>query len=150
MRLVLSFLCLSCLLLALSASQETSPPVSAPAASPLSAFGLLLSGFHLESGNLCHQMPTNHWCQKLSPNLTQCVLLDPENKRFQGMEYIVPREVFLSLPEEEQALWHSNDYEVRTPLCTWRRSCSERPKTPTGSGRNSDDTQTPFPSIYFG
>lgn len=39
-----------------------------------------------------------------------------QNARLIGVEYIVPRSVYLSFPEDEQKLWHSHEYEVSSGM----------------------------------
>jgi hypothetical protein len=46
--------------------------------------------------------------------MRQCIIYDSadNNARLIGIEYIISRRLFESLPEEEKKLWHSHQYEV--------------------------------------
>ena len=39
-----------------------------------------------------------------------------ENARLIGIEYMIPRETYLSLDPEEQKLWHSHEFEVMSGM----------------------------------
>ena len=55
-----------------------------------------------------------HFCTHLNEDFHQCVIYDanrPDAKLI-GIEYIVSRKLFATLPDDEKKLWHSHDYEV--------------------------------------
>ncbi len=81
---------------------------------PIQQIDLFLNGFHFASGDHDLQMEANHYCHELSTDLTQCVLYDgiDEEARMIGIEYVISRQLFDTLPEEEKALWHAHNYEV--------------------------------------
>lgn len=83
---------------------------------PLEMFNQFLDGFHFQNGDLCHQVEARHYCNQYSDDLIQCVIMDRNNTRLMGVEYIVTEDVFKSLPEEEKRLWHSHVYEVSLQL----------------------------------
>ena len=48
----------------------------------------------------------------------QCIIYDSDkpNARLIGIEYIISRRLFNSLPDEEKPMWHSHMYEVSPTL----------------------------------
>lgn len=52
------------------------------------------------------------------PDLRQCLIYDSHeaNARLIGVEYMVPRHVYETFPEEERKLWHSHEFEVRSGM----------------------------------
>lgn len=61
------------------------------------------------------QVEAHHYCSHLSEDVRQCVIYDSDasDARLIGVEYIISRRLFDSLPEEEKKYWHSHTYEVR-------------------------------------
>lgn len=85
-------------------------------ASPIAALNTYLDGFHFMSGDMNQQMEAHHYCSKLNEDLTQCVVYDgngPQAK-LMGVEYVVSRRIYETLPESERKLWHSHVYEVKS------------------------------------
>ena len=60
------------------------------------------------------QVEAHHYCSCTNDEVRQCVIYDSANSnaRLIGIEYIISRRLFESLPEEEKKLWHSHTYEV--------------------------------------
>ena len=60
------------------------------------------------------QVEAHHYCSCTNDEVRQCVIYDSadSNARLIGIEYIISRRLFESLPEEERKLWHSHTYEV--------------------------------------
>jgi Protein of unknown function (DUF1264) len=83
---------------------------------PVSTINIYLDGFHYYSGNLAGQMEAHHYCAKVNEDLTQCVIYDGNgaDARLMGVEYVVSARLFERLPGEEQRLWHSHRYEVKS------------------------------------
>jgi hypothetical protein len=83
---------------------------------PISAINVYMDGFHFYNGNMKGQMEAHHYCSVLNEDLTQCVIFDGNGKdaKIMGVEYIVSRKVFETLPAEEKKLWHSHVYEVKS------------------------------------
>jgi hypothetical protein len=83
---------------------------------PLRTLNAYLDGFHFYSGQPDAQMEAHHYCGYLSEDLIQCVIFDgnEENAKLMGVEYIVSRALFETLPTEEKHLWHSHVHEVRS------------------------------------
>ena len=60
----------------------------------------------------------NHYCSHVSKDLRQCLIYDssgPDAKLI-GVEYMVPRHVYDILDPEEQKLWHSHEFEVKSGM----------------------------------
>lgn len=51
-------------------------------------------------------------------DLRQCLIYDSHeaDARLIGVEYMVPKSVYLSFTEDEQKLWHSHEYEVSSGM----------------------------------
>ncbi|KAL9102698.1 MAG: hypothetical protein Q9163_002189 [Psora crenata] len=51
-------------------------------------------------------------------DLRQCLIYDSSAKdaRLIGVEFMVPKHIYLTFPEEEQKLWHSHEYEVKSGM----------------------------------
>ncbi len=81
---------------------------------PIDAINVYLDGFHFYSGNMKAQMEAHHYCSIVNEDLTQCIIFDGNDKasKLMGVEYIVSRNAFESLPPDERKLWHSHNYEV--------------------------------------
>ena len=59
-------------------------------------------------------MEAHHFCACPNEEVRQCVIYDSDkpNARLIGLEYIISRELFEGLPEEEKVYWHSHKFEV--------------------------------------
>ncbi|XP_052140875.1 oil body-associated protein 2A-like [Oryza glaberrima] len=64
------------------------------------------------------QVETHHFVSRLNQDVLQCAVYDADDKhaRLIGVEYIVSRKIFDSLPAEEQRLWHSHAHEIKAGL----------------------------------
>lgn len=123
------------LLLAACGGSNTGSPVAAPgqdeatktevleagadllqSKAPLRQLDAYLDGFHFYSGNMQGQMEAHHYCGHLNEEVIQCVIFDGNggDAKIMGVEYIVSREQFVKLPEEEKRLWHSHVHEVKS------------------------------------
>ena len=83
---------------------------------PLEALNAYMDGFHFYNGNMAEQMEAHHYCSLLSEDVTQCVVFDgnTKNAKIMGVEYIVSSKLFVDLPPDEKAMWHSHVHEVRS------------------------------------
>ena len=81
---------------------------------PIDAMSTYLNGFHMYADEMGRQVEASHFCTHLRHDLHQCVIFDRNaaDARLIGIEYIIGKERFSSLPEEEKRLWHSHHYEV--------------------------------------
>lgn len=82
---------------------------------PIGAINAYLNGFHFYNGNLQGQMEAHHYCSNVNEELIQCVMFDgnTDKARLMGVEYVLSRRLFESLPAEEKRLWHSHVHEVK-------------------------------------
>ncbi|PSS12769.1 hypothetical protein M430DRAFT_29358 [Amorphotheca resinae ATCC 22711] len=60
----------------------------------------------------------NHFCSHARKDLRQCLIYDSNAKdaRLIGVEYMIPKHVYLTLDPEEQKLWHSHEFEVKSGM----------------------------------
>ena len=81
---------------------------------PIDAMSSYLNGFHFYADDMGRQVEANHFCTHLNEDFHQCVIYDSNrsNAKLIGIEYIVSRKLFQTLPDDEKKLWHSHDYEV--------------------------------------
>ncbi|VFQ70542.1 unnamed protein product [Cuscuta campestris] len=74
--------------------------------------------FALCSRDLGRQIETHHYVSRLNHNFLQCAVYDSDDSRARliGVEYIVSENIYETLPEDEQKLWHSHAYEIKSGL----------------------------------
>ncbi|KAL2341046.1 hypothetical protein Fmac_008986 [Flemingia macrophylla] len=74
--------------------------------------------FAIYSHDMSRQIETHHYCSRIHENFIQCAVYDSEESdaRLLGVEYIVPHDIFETMPPEEQKLWHSHAYEIKSGL----------------------------------
>jgi hypothetical protein len=75
-------------------------------------------GLHFYDGDLSRQLIAHHYCSHLNEDVRQCVIYDSSepDARLIGIEYIISRQVFEKLPEDEKKYWHSHVYEVKSGM----------------------------------
>lgn len=85
---------------------------------PLQAMSTYLNGFHMYADDMGRQVEASHFCIHLQHDLHQCVIFDRNapDARLIGIEYIITRERFDGLPDDEKRLWHSHHYEVKSGI----------------------------------
>jgi hypothetical protein len=85
---------------------------------PLDAMTTYLNGFHMYADEMGRQVEATHFCIHLRHDLHQCVIFDRNapDARLIGIEYIISRERFRGLSEDEKRLWHSHHYEVKSGI----------------------------------
>lgn len=83
---------------------------------PPTAVRAHVCGFHFESGAIQRQASGHTYISNLGEDIMQCVIYDSDKPqaRIIGIEYIISREKFESLPEEEKKFWHSHVHEVKS------------------------------------
>lgn len=83
---------------------------------PLDAISTYLNGFHFYADDMGRQVEAHHFCTHLAADMHQCVIYDSNKPgaRLIGIEYIISKQRFERLPEEEKRLWHSHHYEVKS------------------------------------
>ncbi|KAK7306452.1 hypothetical protein VNO77_44393 [Canavalia gladiata] len=74
--------------------------------------------FAIYSHDMSRQIPTHHFCTRLTNSFYQCAVYDSNRSdaRLLGLEYIVPDHTFETFSPEEQKLWHSHAYEIKSGL----------------------------------
>ncbi|XP_031287427.1 oil body-associated protein 2C-like [Pistacia vera] len=74
--------------------------------------------FALYSHDMSRQIETHHYVTRLNQDFLQCAVYDTDDSsgRLIGVEYIVSDKIFEALPPEEQKLWHSHAYEIKSGL----------------------------------
>lgn len=74
--------------------------------------------FALYSHDMTRQIETHHFCTRLNQDFLQCAVYDTDDSsgHLIGVEYIVSDKIFETLPPEEQKLWHSHAYEIKSGL----------------------------------
>jgi len=84
---------------------------------PVRAINSCMNDFIFESDSK-KQFETHCLCTFLNDDVAQCSLYDTNdsNARLIGIEYTVSDRIFKNLPKEEQSLWTSNAFEVKTGL----------------------------------
>ena len=89
---------------------------SLPATAPIEALDVYVDGFHFYNGDVDMQVEAHHYCAVVDEDVQQCVIFDGNGAKAKlvGVEYIVSRRVFETLPADERKLWHSHVYEVKS------------------------------------
>ncbi|XP_065877316.1 oil body-associated protein 2A-like [Euphorbia lathyris] len=74
--------------------------------------------FAIYSHDMSRQIETHHFITRLNQDFLQCAVYDSDDStgRLIGVEYIVSDKIFETLPPDEQKLWHSHAYEVKSGL----------------------------------
>nr|ODN90123.1 hypothetical protein L203_02046 [Cryptococcus depauperatus CBS 7841] len=74
-----------------------------------------LCGLHIYAHDGGRAVKAHHFCTHLRPDLHQCIIYDSDDKNAKlivGIEYLIPEDKFMQLPEDEKKYWHSHKYEV--------------------------------------
>lgn len=81
---------------------------------PLQPLGTHLAGLHVLKDDVGRQFEAHHYCAQVNDRLMQCAIFDSHSTRAHliGVEYIIPGEIYDSLPQDEQRYWHPHNYEV--------------------------------------
>ncbi|WCJ27282.1 hypothetical protein M5689_009040 [Euphorbia peplus] len=74
--------------------------------------------FAIYSHDMSRQIETHHFMKRLNQDFVQCAVYDSDDASAHliGVEYIVSDKIFETLPPDEQKLWHSHAYEVKSGL----------------------------------
>ncbi|WOL14652.1 hypothetical protein Cni_G23433 [Canna indica] len=85
---------------------------------PVRQFKQHLCSFALYGHDLSRQIETHHYCARINQDFLQCAVYNSDESRAQliGVEYIISDDLFKKLPLDEQKLWHSHAYEVKSGL----------------------------------
>jgi hypothetical protein len=81
---------------------------------PVDRISMYLSGFHPGKHDPQLQMESHHFCDQVNEDFAQCVLYDGNTAgaRLHGVEYIISKRLYGSLPADERAFWHPHNYEI--------------------------------------
>jgi len=82
---------------------------------PLKNICAFANAFHLYADDPTRTVEANHYCAHVTDDIRQCLIYDSHDKshaRLIGVEYMISKELFENLPEEEKKYWHSHHYEV--------------------------------------
>jgi len=79
---------------------------------------LHLVDIHFYSGNLDTQYIAHHYCTEVKQGFQQCLLTDHNDRdaKVIGTEFVISKDLFEALPDEEKPLWHSHFFEVKSGL----------------------------------
>lgn len=82
--------------------------------SPVKGFDIYLVGFHPMKEHPELQMEAHHYCHQMNEDFAQCVLFDSNTKgaNMNGVEYIISKNIFNTLPAEEKKYWHPHNGEI--------------------------------------
>ncbi|KAF3451359.1 hypothetical protein FNV43_RR07454 [Rhamnella rubrinervis] len=74
--------------------------------------------FALYAHDMNRQIETHHYITRLNQDFLQCAVYDSDDStgHLIGVEYIVSDRIFETLPPDEQKLWHSHAYEIKSGL----------------------------------
>ncbi|KAF1949836.1 DUF1264-domain-containing protein [Byssothecium circinans] len=77
-----------------------------------------LNAFHVYADDPKRNVEANHYCSHLNDEVRQCILYDsPEPPaKIIGIEYMITPRLFKTLDAEEQKLWHTHVFEVKSGM----------------------------------
>jgi hypothetical protein len=83
---------------------------------PIDALNVYLDGFHFYNGRIQAQVEAHHFCSIVNEEVIQCVIFDGNTSeaKLMGVEYIISKHLFETLPSDEKLLWHSHVHEVKS------------------------------------
>jgi hypothetical protein len=84
--------------------------------SPINKIHQHVCGLHYYAHDKQRVVEAHHYCTHVNEDMHQCIIYDSNeaNARVIGIEYIITKKLFATLPEEEKKYWHSHVYEVRS------------------------------------
>jgi hypothetical protein len=73
-------------------------------------------GLHYYANDKKRSVVAHHFCTHVNEDMHQCVIYDSDqpNARIIGIEYIITKKKFDTLPFDEKKYWHSHVYEVKS------------------------------------
>ncbi|KAF2276349.1 DUF1264-domain-containing protein [Westerdykella ornata] len=77
-----------------------------------------LNAFHVYADDLGRLVEANHYCAHLNDEIRQCIIYDSATlpARIIGIEYMITSRLYETLDAEEQKLWHSHVFEVKSGM----------------------------------
>ncbi|MFC7521749.1 OBAP family protein [Xanthomonas populi] len=81
---------------------------------PVIKLDIYLVGFHPMKDAPDEQMEAHHYCHQVNEDLAQCALYDgnTDQANLTGIEYIISKNLFAQLPEQERSFWHPHNGEI--------------------------------------
>lgn len=128
---------LSCMSTTMSDSNSSSSGTIGPDFKPLHNVCEYLNPLHIYADEArqgkARPVEAFHFCSHVREGLRQCLIYDScqPNARLIGVEYMIPKDKYLTLPVEEQKLWHSHEFEVQSGMLIL--------PNPSSHSRNSDE-----------
>ncbi|KAJ4823898.1 hypothetical protein Tsubulata_026742 [Turnera subulata] len=85
---------------------------------PIKEMNQHVCSFAIYSHDMSRQIETHHYATRINQDFLQCAVYDTDDShgRLIGVEYIITDKLFEALPPEEQKLWHSHAYEIKSGL----------------------------------
>ncbi|KAL8289203.1 hypothetical protein RB597_001008 [Gaeumannomyces tritici] len=86
---------------------------------PLKGICAHLNAFHAYASDPTRHVEANHYCGHVNDDVRQCIIYDRPTgpgARIIGVEYMIPRRLYETLPPEERRLWHSHAFEVKSGM----------------------------------
>lgn len=85
---------------------------------PVKQLSQHVCSFAIYSHDMHRQIETHHFIHRLNQDFCQCAVYesDDPSARLIGVEYIISQRLFDALPPDEQKLWHSHFYEIKSAL----------------------------------
>ncbi|KAF2190213.1 DUF1264-domain-containing protein [Zopfia rhizophila CBS 207.26] len=77
-----------------------------------------LNAYHAYADEPGRCVEANHYCSHLNEDMRQCILYDSPSPpaRLIGIEYMITPRLYNTLDAEEQKLWHSHVFEVKSGM----------------------------------
>ena len=87
---------------------------------PIKQIHAHLCALHAYAAEPSRQIVAHHFCTHLTSEIHQCVLYDSADKgaRLVGVEYLISRRLYDTLPAAERPYWHSHKFEVASGMLT--------------------------------
>ncbi|PGG96430.1 hypothetical protein GX51_07836 [Blastomyces parvus] len=85
---------------------------------PINKICAHLHAYHVYASDLTRCVEANHYCSIVNDDMRQCVIYDSPDPgaRLIGIEYMISSKLYEKLPENEQVLWHSHVYEIKSGM----------------------------------
>ncbi|KAL6544890.1 Oil body-associated protein 2A [Orobanche minor] len=85
---------------------------------PIKQMNQHMCTFALYSHDMSRQIEAHHYVTRVNQDFLQCAVYDSDDStgRLIGVEYIVSDKIFETLSPDEQKLWHSHAYEIKSGL----------------------------------
>lgn len=85
---------------------------------PVTKICQTVCGIHAYAHDASRQVVAHHFCSHVSGDMRQCIIYDSNkaDAKLIGIEYIISRKLFETLPMEERKYWHSHEFEVKSGM----------------------------------